>query len=720
MMIQYRGSEPIGARMRYLACAHLLVILACILPAASGANVTRPLSLSIDLGDIPGRPPAPEFPFERFFQTSTLRQLRFAPDDRVLYFIRNDGRVDNIFELDLESRAVRQVTRLAEPVSGFGVDHQGRFLIIQQDVAGNENHDLYRFDLAAGNLRRLTTAGEGDSTLACGLSPDDTLLYYAQTRQQRREAGLWQLEISSGKPRQLLPGNGHTFDCDAVSADGRYLLFGELIGFDERRLGLLDLETGKTRSINAAPGINNLDGNFAGEQVYFRSALDADRFRLWRYRIADGTLEPVELPVGQDLEALSMYADGRVAVISYRGALAGRTVVFSDGFDAPVGFGLPPETVTEAVFSDTNPALGVVLTEAASMPGRYYLIGSGVPVLLYDANRSGIDSSYFSVARSVRIPGFAGLEIPVHLFIPNGTSASNPRPVILLVHGGPEDHVDPFYSSTIQFLANRGFIVVIPNVRGSGGFGKHYASLDNNDWGGGHIRDLVAVAAAVRDMDFVYPDGLFIVGMSFGGFSVMSLITQYPDIFRAAVEFFGFTELATFVDSWPRYLQRHLFAELGFDPRRDRIRNRRLSPLYHVDRIRIPLQIHQGANDIRVPRVQSDWLVQKLRGMGRAVEYFVYPDEGHGFTRYGNERLAYQRLVAFLRRQLPGDAAESDCCSSNPVAPADYSGAQAGDPRARITQSGVSGSFAALCALRVCEFPNRSRIISLRLTSRPR
>jgi dipeptidyl aminopeptidase/acylaminoacyl peptidase len=501
-------------------------------------------------------------------------------------------------------------------------------------------------------MQRLTSAGSGDTTMACGLSPDDALLYYAQTRDHRSEAGLWQVEVSTGKVRQLLPANGRTLDCDEVSTDGRYLLFGEVIGFDERRLGLLDLVTGKTRYIFAAPGSNNVDGNFAKDQVYFLSAYGSDRFRLWRYRIGDSAPVPVQLPFDNDLESLSMYADGRIAVIDYRTVLGRRTAVFIDGFDAPAGFGLPPEAVTGAVFSDTNTGLGVLLTETASIPGRYYHVGTERPVLLYDANQSGIDNSYFAEARSLQVPSFDGLKIPVHLFIPNGTSANNRRPAIFLVHGGPHEHLDPLYDSVIQFLANRGFIVVVPNVRGSTGFGKHYASLDDNDWGGGHIRDIVEVAAAVRTIGIIDADNLFIVGMSFGGFSVMSLITQYPGTFRAAVDFFGFTELATFVDSWPLYLQQHLFAELGFDPRSDRARNRALSPLYHVDRIRIPLQIHQGANDNRVPRVQSDWLVQRMRGMGRTVEYFVYPDEGHGFTRFENERVSYQRLVAFLRRQL--------------------------------------------------------------------
>lgn len=646
--------------MRGILLVSLLVVLSCALPPQLGASGTRPLSLSIDIGNIPERPIAPEFAFERFFQTRPLDQFQFAPDNRFVYFIRNDGQVNNIFTMDLASGSLRQVTHLAESVSGFGVDHKGQFLIIVHDVEGNENHDLYRFDLAAGDMLRLTSVGRGDTTMACGLSPDDALLYYAQTRHQRREAGLWQVEVSTGKVRQLLPGNGRTLDCDEVSADGRYLLFGELIGFDERRLGLLDLATGKTRYIIATPGINNVDGNFAEDQVYFLSALGSDRFRLWRYRIGDVAPAPVQLPFDNDLESLSMYADGRIAVIDYRTALAGRTAVFIDGFDAPTGFGLLPESVTGAAFSDNKMGLGVVLTETASIPGRYYQVGTERPVLLYDANQSGIDNIYFAEARSLQIPSYDGLKIPVHLFIPNGTSANNPRPTIFLIHGGPQEHLDPLYDSAIQFLTNRGFIVVVPNVRGSTGFGRHYASLDDNDWGGGHIRDIVEIAAAVRTIDIIDADNLFITGMSFGGFSVMSLVTQYPDTFRAAVDFSGFTELATFVDSWPLYLQRHLFAELGFDPRSDRARNRALSPLYHVDRIRIPLQIHQGANDNRVPRVQSDWLVQRMRGMGHTVEYFVYPDEGHGFTRFENERVAYQRLVAFLRRQLMESGGEPD------------------------------------------------------------
>jgi len=620
--------------------------MALPVPAGNGA----PPRIAIDLGEIPYRPSAGPYGFERFARTREISQLQFAADKRSVYFVDNDGRVNNVFAMDLETGARRQVTHSEEPVAEFMVGHTGGYLIIVRDVGGNESDDLYRFDLHTGETLRLTDAGIGDSTMLCGVSPDDQRVYYAQTQDKRREAGLWQVDVDGSNARQLLSGDGRTLECDEVSPDGRYIVYGELIGFDTRHLGLLDLVTGQARSIMAVNGINNVDACFSEDQVYFRSALDSDGFRLWRYRIGEGAPVPVRLPLIEDLEGLSMHANGRAAVVDYRGRLTGRTAIFIDGFDAPTSFGLPPASIVGAVFSHDDPKVGIVFTETATMPRRYYRVGVGRPSLFYDANRSGIPEKELAEVRSLLIPAFDGLEIPVHLFIPNGTSARYPRPAIVVIHGGPDDHVDPRYQSSIQFIANRGFIVVAPNVRGSTGFGKRYASLDDGDWGGAHISDTVAVAAAVRRLDFVQADNLFVVGSSFGGFSVMSLVTRYPHTFRAAVNFFGFTELATFVASWPSYLQRHLHSALGFDPRHHPWRNWLLSPIYHLEQVRIPLQIHQGANDSRVPREQSDWLVQRLRRLGRTVEYFVYPDEGHGFSRLQNEADAYRRMIEFFRR----------------------------------------------------------------------
>jgi dipeptidyl aminopeptidase/acylaminoacyl peptidase len=638
--VDFSGILPLACVMLFLACGPWQAA------ARSAAG-----SVAIELGKISEQPAAPEFGFERFYQTRPLSQLAFAHDNDSVYFTRSDGMVNNVFSLDLRTRTVRQLTRFTESVAGFVTDHDGRFLVLSMDKRGNENFDLYRFDLETAEFRRLTYAGRGDSTMACGLSADDARLYYAQTRENRKQADLWVLEFETGAARRILDGKGSTLDCDGVSADGRYLLFGELSGFDQRHLGLLDLHNGQVRTIDASPGSNNAGGQFGDDEVYYLSSRGSDRFRIWRYRIAKEISEPVQLPFQNDIESFALYAQGQVGVVTYRSGLASRTQVFTTDFSAPLDFGIEADTLIGAVFSDRDADLGVLLTEKADMPTRYHLVGRGKPELLYDSNQSGIDSGFFADVRSLWIPSFDGLNIPVHLFIPDGTSSRLPRPAIFLIHGGPDAHLDPLFSSNIQFLANRGFIVVAPNARGSTGFGSYFAALNDGDWAGAPVRDIVAVAETLASLDFIDARRLFLVGESFGGFSVMSLVTQYPGPFRAAVDFFGFTELATFVDSWPRYLRRYLKAQIGFDPRIDWRLNRALSPIYHVYRIRIPLQIHQGANDSRVPRSQSDWMVHRLRSLGRTVEYYVYPDEGHGFSRFSNERLAWLRVVDFFNRQ---------------------------------------------------------------------
>lgn len=168
--------------------------------------------------------------------------------------------------------------------------------------------------------------------------------------------------------------------------------------------------------------------------------------------------------------------------------------------------------------------------------------------------------------------------------------------------------------------------------------------------GGGHIKDIVAVADYTKTLDFVDKENVFIVGGSFGGFSVLSLITQYPKVFKAAVDIFGIIEMATFLESWPPIAQEYMITEMGGDPRKDKALNEKISPYYHVEKVQIPLQIHQGSNDIRVAKAQSDMLVKKMKKLGKEVEYIVYPDEGHGFLKFANTQRCFESIVTFYEK----------------------------------------------------------------------
>jgi hypothetical protein len=166
------------------------------LASAVGLCETPTAAAVIDLGDIPQRPTAPEFPFERFFETRKLGQVEFAPDNRAIYALRNDGRVTNVFAMDLTTKAAYPVTHFEEPVTEFFADLKGRYLITVRDIEGNEAFDLYHYDLASGAVHRPTETGKADRTTVCGLWPVPPTGPLCITRRRetlgvRRTSGAW-------------------------------------------------------------------------------------------------------------------------------------------------------------------------------------------------------------------------------------------------------------------------------------------------------------------------------------------------------------------------------------------------------------------------------------------------------------------------------------------------------------------------------------------------
>ena len=615
---------------------------------------------SLPLGDIPYRPVPPEWPYERFYRVQPIVDLGFSPDNRRLYFVRGDGEVDNVFFIDLTDPggSLHQVTHFSDPVEKLVIGRRGRYLYVTHDVGGNEQFNIYRVSLASGDVEALTHSPPADKSYICGFSPDGRFMYFGQSHGGRAWSDLWRMDVDSGTREQVLASHGRLLECGGVSRDGRYLVFYHFVVNGERHLGLVDLREHTERYIFRQPQVNNINAVFGGDSLYFMNAWRADAFQLWRYRLSSHRLTRVLLPGIRRLQSFSLYDDGRLAVFRYRAGLRTGTALFRNRSASAVEYRLPPGRLIDAVFSETDPAQAIFVTAAADEPERYFLFDGAKLRLIYDANESGIPVDQFSRAVSTWVRSFDGLPVPVHLFVPNGTSAQSPRPVILWLHGGPEAYVDPEFDGDFQYLTNHGFIVAAPNVRGSAGFGKWYAHLDDGDWGGGHVRDAIAVASFLKQLDFVDSRNIFVLGESFGGYSALEAITRYPDVFRGAIVFSGISELARFVSRLPQHAIRYLLGEMRFDPRQDRWRNIALSPYYHVDRIRIPVQIHQGRHDQRVTEAETRRLVEKLRARGLPVEYYVYEHEGHGFLRFADQKQAYERVLAFVKKYLARSVAK--------------------------------------------------------------
>ncbi|HEY3012767.1 MAG TPA: alpha/beta fold hydrolase [Gemmatimonadales bacterium] len=256
----------------------------------------------------------------------------------------------------------------------------------------------------------------------------------------------------------------------------------------------------------------------------------------------------------------------------------------------------------------------------------------------------------------VRFKSYDSLSVPGLQYRPHGASATAKVPALVMVHGGPGDQARAGYRALTQFLVNHGYAVFDINNRGSSGYGKTFFALDDRKHGEADLGDVVASKGMLIRTGFVDPDRIGIIGGSYGGFMVLAALAFRPDTFAVGVDLFGVANWLRTLESIPPYwesFRKALYVEMG-DPKVDRERLKRISPLRHASNIRNPLIVLQGANDPRVLKVESDEIVAAVKKNGMPTEYIVFPDEGHGFIKKDNEIRGYQAVLEFLDRYLKG------------------------------------------------------------------
>ena len=246
-----------------------------------------------------------------------------------------------------------------------------------------------------------------------------------------------------------------------------------------------------------------------------------------------------------------------------------------------------------------------------------------------------------------------GLVINGYLTLPKGTNGKN-LPVIVNPHGGPWHRDSWGYKSEIQFLANRGFAVFQMNFRGSTGYGREFWEKSFKQWGKSMQDDISDGVNWLIDEGIANPDRIAIYGASYGGYATLAGLTFTPDLYACGIDYVGVSSLFTFMESMPPYweLYRKMLYEMVGHPDKDKELLASASPLLHIDKIKVPLFIAQGANDPRVKKSESDQIVEALQNAGIDVPYMVKNDEGHGFYNEENQFDFYREMEIFLNKHL--------------------------------------------------------------------
>jgi dipeptidyl aminopeptidase/acylaminoacyl peptidase len=479
-------------------------------------------------------------------------------------------------------------------------------------------------------------------------SPDGAHVAFSSNARASTDMDIVIADLATRTERPLLTG-AFWHVVGGWSPDGRQLLVMRVLDNTTQDIFVVDPRNGAAREVTRhVEDVSHVPaGWLADGRALVITDEDSDHLWLGALNIATGKYEAIDRPEW-DVELAASSADGRTQIWS----------VNDDGYST-----LRWRTASGPIRErrlDGGICLDVVLSADGSRAAFTRLpptepwqvwtldIATGEARIALATTTAG-PKGELGEPELIRIPSAEG-DIPCFVFRPPDTRG--PTPAVLYPHGGPEGQSRPVFASAhLAALVHRGVALVVPNIHGSTGYGRKWQAAIHQDWGGIDLRDLRAVSTWMTKQKEFDRSRLAVYGGSYGGFATLLCVTQIPDVWRCAVDVFGVANLVTMIENaqpnWRRFLARWIG-----DVDRDREKLVERSPITHIDNVRCPMLILQGENDPRVPKEESDQVVERLRALGRRVEYVVYPDEGHGFTKRANADDAYGRIVDFLTEEL--------------------------------------------------------------------
>ncbi len=557
-----------------------------------------------------------------------------------------------------------QLTFFKEPVLGVGEFVDDQSFTIRMDTGGNEFFQLYRFDPATGESTLLT---DGKSRYTGGLRDDKTGQLAYQRVDSDANGAFTEFWITNPlKPEtahKVATMRGGGWGATDWSPDGKRLLLNEYISVSKSRVWLLDATTGESKRLLPADEAAEL--SFAGGEFtpdgrdFFTTTNESSEFmQLRRYRFDDLSFTTLTKNIPWDVDEFDLSPDGKHIAYVFNEAGAGRWAIASaaDG-TAQVGPTGGPLRLTAGLTWHNDSDHIAFTSISVSKPGDIYVVQASTGELVrWTKSETGLNTDDWPDAEAIAWKSFDGREITGFINRPP-TKFTGLRPVVVIIHGGPEGQSRPgFLGRWNYFLNELGIALIYPNVRGSTGYGKTFANLDNGMQREGTYADIGALLDWIGEQPNLDPKRIMIYGGSYGGHMTLATATRYSDKIACSVNLFGISNLRTFLENTQGYRRDLRRAEYG-DERDAETRAwmERTAPMAHVNDIRKPMMVQQGVNDPRVPKSESDQIVAALKSTGTPVWYLVFADEGHGFLKKPNADFAFYTTAQFAQQYLLGE-----------------------------------------------------------------
>lgn len=559
--------------------------------------------------------------------------------------------------------AREQLTFYDEPIASVAANPKRNGFVFGKDVGGSEFWQLYWFDLDTRDIRMLT---DGKSRNEGPLwSHDGKRLAYGSTQRNGKDTDIWVLDLDSGAAKPVVTAGG-SWSASDFSPDGRKLLVQQYISINDVRPGVVDLDSGKLTLFPVEGGTASFGGfSFApdGSGAYFTSD-EKSEFRTLRFHdFKTGKIVSLSGDIPWDVENFVLSQDGRRLAFASNEDGFGVLYVLDTATRKALSLPALPQGVIGGIeFSPDGRRVAFSLNSATSPSDVHTIdLDTGALARWTESEVGGLDTRRFRAPELVHFPTFdksggKPRQIPAFYYRPQAARADAKFPVVIQIHGGPEAQARPVFSAEIQYMVDQlGIAVLVPNVRGSSGYGKRYLQLDDGFKREDSVKDIGALLDWIGAQPDLDAKRVAVYGGSYGGYMVLASMTHYNDRLRAGVDIVGISNFVTFLthtESYRRDLRR---VEYG-DERDAKMRAflEKISPTTNAKNITIPLFVAQGANDPRVPASEAAQIVRTVRGNGGDVWFVEFKDEGHGFRKKPNVDYFRAATMQFWREHLLG------------------------------------------------------------------
>ncbi len=639
-----------GIMFKHIAAAAALFAFAT---ASFAQSVPTRQVGSATLSGVPEIPPDVREAVQRYQNSRAAQFEDWLPDGSMLIATRF-GDTQQLHHVASPSGARRQITFGAEPIAGAAVIPGSDRFVMTRDTGGDEWFQLYVRGLT-GPALRLTE--EGTRNQSPVFSKDGALMAWARATKGASAYTILGVDPKAGgTPRALYASGGAVAPAD-IAPDRSRLVFVRSLSNREDQLFELDLSTGEARRIApAADAAVYREPRYLpdGKRLIAISDRGSDTRQLVEIDLATGARTVLSPGLKWDVEGYDLSGDGRVLAYAVNEDGFSRVVVQDRitrrALPQP---SLPRGVLTALRFSPDGQRLAIGLTSATSAGDVWSWGVSDGELTRWTMSELGeLDPAQLAEPELIRFESFDGLSIPAFVYRPKSVPAGTRTPVIIDIHGGPEAQTRPVWNYGAQYFAEvLKATVILPNVRGSDGYGKRYLNLDNAQKREDSVRDIGALLDWIGKQPGLDPGRVAVYGQSYGGYMSLAAMTHYADRLVGGVERYGISNWNSFLQNTEAYRRDNRRAEYG-DERDPAMRSvlTRISPISRVGRINKPMLVMQGANDPRVPQSESDQIVARLRANGTETWYVLFADEGHGFLKKQNNDLRREVETVFLRR----------------------------------------------------------------------